>query len=158
MTILLREHHRWPWCRKDLPSTVMRFSWSILVMGWLDRRSDIMAEASLGQMIGPAVALMSAAVIAVPLFRRLRLGSVLSYFAAGMLIGPSMLGLFIDAQSILHFSELGVVIFPFVTGLELRPYKLWGGALGPGPTLRPSGSSANARGTNGRSAAQRRRI
>jgi hypothetical protein len=33
----------------------MRFSWSILVVGWLDQRSDIMAEASLGQMIGPAV-------------------------------------------------------------------------------------------------------
>lgn len=84
-----------------------------------------MAEASLGQTIGPAVALMGAAVIAVPLFRRLGLGSVLGYFAAGVLIGPSMLGLFTDAQSILHFSELGVVMFLFVIGLELRPYKLW---------------------------------
>jgi glutathione-regulated potassium-efflux system protein KefB len=84
-----------------------------------------MAEASLGETIGPAVALMSAAVVAVPLFRRLGLGSVLGYFAAGMLIGPSVLGLFTDAQSILHFSELGVVIFLFVIGLEMRPYKLW---------------------------------
>jgi glutathione-regulated potassium-efflux system protein KefB len=84
-----------------------------------------MAEASLGETIGPAVALMSAAVIAIPLFRRLGLGSVLGYFAAGMLIGPSVLGLFTDAQSILHFSELGVVIFLFVIGLEMRPYKLW---------------------------------
>ena len=84
-----------------------------------------MAEASLGQTIGPAVALMSAAVVAVPLFRRLGLGSVLGYFAAGVLVGPSVLGLFTDAQSILHFSELGVVMFLFVIGLELRPYKLW---------------------------------
>ncbi|MGF7151144.1 glutathione-regulated potassium-efflux system protein KefB [Sphingomonas zeicaulis] len=84
-----------------------------------------MAEVSLGETIGPAVALMGAAVVAVPLFRRLGLGSVLGYFAAGVLVGPSALGLFTDATSILHFSELGVVMFLFVIGLELRPYKLW---------------------------------
>ncbi|RJE82046.1 potassium transporter [Paracoccus onubensis] len=76
-------------------------------------------------MIGPAVVLMGVAVVAVPLFRRLGLGSVLGYFAAGLLVGPSVLGLFSDAQSILHFSELGVVMFLFVIGLELRPRKLW---------------------------------
>lgn len=84
-----------------------------------------MAEASLGQIIGPAVVLMGAAVVAVPLFRRLGLGSVLGYFAAGLLVGPSVLGVFTDAESILHFSELGVVMFLFVIGLELRPTKLW---------------------------------
>jgi glutathione-regulated potassium-efflux system protein KefB len=84
-----------------------------------------MAEASLGQTIGPAIVLMGAAVVAVPLFRRLGLGSVLGYFAAGVLVGPSVLGLFADALSILHFSELGVVMFLFVIGLELRPQKLW---------------------------------
>jgi glutathione-regulated potassium-efflux system protein KefB len=84
-----------------------------------------MAEASLGQTIGPAIVLMGAAVAAVPLFRRLGLGSVLGYFAAGVLVGPSVLGLFTDALSILHFSELGVVMFLFVIGLELRPNKLW---------------------------------
>ncbi|HEV7327699.1 MAG TPA: monovalent cation:proton antiporter-2 (CPA2) family protein [Bosea sp. (in: a-proteobacteria)] len=84
-----------------------------------------MAEAGLGQTIAPAVVLMGAAVVAVPLFRRLGLGSVLGYFAAGVLVGPSVLGLFTDAQSILHFSELGVVMFLFVIGLELRPPKLW---------------------------------
>ncbi|RXT56263.1 potassium transporter [Bosea sp. Tri-44] len=76
-------------------------------------------------MIAPAVVLMGAAVVAVPLFRRLGLGSVLGYFAAGVLVGPSVLGLFADAQAILHFSELGVVMFLFVIGLELRPPKLW---------------------------------
>jgi glutathione-regulated potassium-efflux system protein KefB len=84
-----------------------------------------MADTSLGQMIGPAVVLMGASVVAVPLFRRLGLGSVLGYFVAGLLVGPSVLGLFTDAQSILHFSELGVVMFLFVIGLELRPQKLW---------------------------------
>lgn len=84
-----------------------------------------MAEASLGQTIGPAVALMAAAVVAVPVFRRLGLGSVLGYFAAGVLVGPSALALFTDTRSILHFSELGVVMFLFLIGLELRPNKLW---------------------------------
>ncbi|HEV2553360.1 MAG TPA: monovalent cation:proton antiporter-2 (CPA2) family protein [Bosea sp. (in: a-proteobacteria)] len=84
-----------------------------------------MAEASLGQTIAPAIVLMGAAVVAVPLFQRLGLGSVLGYFAAGMLVGPSVFGLFTDAQAILHFSELGVVMFLFVIGLELRPPKLW---------------------------------
>jgi glutathione-regulated potassium-efflux system protein KefB len=84
-----------------------------------------MAEADLGQTIGPAVVLMAAAVVAVPLFRRLGLGSVLGYFAAGVFVGPSVLGFFTDANSILHFSELGVVMFLFVIGLELRPQKLW---------------------------------
>ncbi len=84
-----------------------------------------MADASLGQTIGPAIMLMGAAVVAVPLFRRIGLGSVLGYFAAGVLVGPSVLGLITDAPSILHFSELGVVMFLFVIGLELRPYKLW---------------------------------
>ena len=70
-----------------------------------------MAEAGLGQTIAPAVVLMGAAVIAVLLFRRLGLGSVLGYFAAGVLVGPWVLGLFSDAQAILHFSELGVVMF-----------------------------------------------
>jgi glutathione-regulated potassium-efflux system protein KefB len=64
-----------------------------------------MAEASLGQTIGPAVVLMSAAVVAVPLFRRIGLGSVLGYFAAGVLVGPSILGLFTNAQSILHLGR-----------------------------------------------------
>ncbi len=84
-----------------------------------------MAGASLGQTIGPVVVLMGAAVIAVPLFRRLGLGAVLGYFGAGILVGPSVFGLFTDARSILHISELGVVMFLFVIGLELRPHKLW---------------------------------
>lgn len=84
-----------------------------------------MAAEGLGPVIGPVVVLMGAAVIAVPLFRRLGLGSVLGYFAAGALVGPSVLGLFADPDSILHFAELGVVMFLFIIGLELRPGKLW---------------------------------
>ena len=83
-----------------------------------------MATEGLGPTIGPMVVLMGAAVAAVPLFRRLGLGSVLGYFTAGMIVGPSVLKLFQDPGTILHFSELGVVMFLFVVGLELRPQKL----------------------------------
>ena len=71
------------------------------------------------------VALLGAAVVAVPIFRRLGLGSVLGYLAAGLVIGPFGLGLFSDPQSILHVAELGVVMFLFVIGMEMRPSHLW---------------------------------
>lgn len=71
------------------------------------------------------VALLGAAVVAVPLFRRLKLGSVLGYLAAGLAIGPFGFGWFSDPQSILHVAELGVVMFLFVIGLEMRPSHLW---------------------------------
>ena len=71
------------------------------------------------------VALLGAAVVAVPIFRRLGLGSVLGYLAAGLLIGPFGFGWFSDPQSILHVAELGVVMFLFVIGLEMQPSHLW---------------------------------
>ena len=75
--------------------------------------------------LGHAVALLAAAVVAVPLFRKLGLGAVLGYLCAGLLIGPFGLGLFHDPQAILHVAELGVVLFLFLIGLEMRPSKLW---------------------------------
>ena len=71
------------------------------------------------------VTLLGAAVVAVPLFKRLGLGSVLGYLAAGLAIGPFGFGLFNDAQTILHTAELGVVMFLFIIGLEMRPSHLW---------------------------------
>ena len=71
------------------------------------------------------VVLLAAAVIAVPLFRRAGFGSVLGYLAAGLAIGPFGLGLFHDAQSIIHVAELGVVLFVFIIGLEMQPSRLW---------------------------------
>jgi glutathione-regulated potassium-efflux system protein KefB len=78
-----------------------------------------------GLELWPAVALLAAAVLAVPLFRRAGLGSVLGYLAAGLVIGPYGIGLFRDPESILHVAELGVVMFLFLIGLEMRPAKLW---------------------------------
>ncbi|QCI65729.1 monovalent cation:proton antiporter-2 (CPA2) family protein [Phreatobacter stygius] len=73
----------------------------------------------------PAVTLLAAAVIAVPLFRRMRLGSILGYLAAGLVIGPFGLRIFSDPAAILHVAELGVVMFLFIIGLEMRPARLW---------------------------------
>lgn len=72
-----------------------------------------------------AVVLLAAATVAVPLFRRLGLGSVLGYLAAGLAVGPFGLGLISSPQTLLHTAELGVVMFLFIIGLEMRPSKLW---------------------------------
>ncbi|MBC7767489.1 MAG: cation:proton antiporter [Phycisphaerales bacterium] len=82
-------------------------------------------ETQVGLGLEHAVALLATAVVAAPLFRRLGLGSVLGYLAAGLAIGPFGLGLFSDPESILHVAELGVVMFLFLIGLEMRPAKLW---------------------------------
>ncbi|MGQ0799312.1 MAG: monovalent cation:proton antiporter-2 (CPA2) family protein [Pseudomarimonas sp.] len=66
-----------------------------------------------------------AAVIAVPLFQRLGLGAVLGFLVAGVVIGPNMLGLVPDPESVLAASEFGVVMMLFVIGLELSPARLW---------------------------------
>jgi monovalent cation:proton antiporter-2 (CPA2) family protein len=72
-----------------------------------------------------AIVFLAAAVVAVPLFRRLRLGSVLGYLAAGLAIGPHGLDLFADTEGAMHVSELGIVLFLFVIGLELNLSRLW---------------------------------
>ncbi len=71
------------------------------------------------------VSLLGAGVVAVPLFRRLGLGSVLGYFTAGLAIGPYGLGLFDNPESVLHVAEFGVVMFLFIIGLEMQPSRLW---------------------------------
>ena len=72
-----------------------------------------------------AVVLLAAAVIGVWLAKRLGLGAVVGYLAAGMAVGPWGLAYFRDSERILHFAELGVVLLLFVIGLELRPRRLW---------------------------------
>jgi monovalent cation:proton antiporter-2 (CPA2) family protein len=68
---------------------------------------------------------LAAAVVAVPVFKRLGLGSVLGYLAAGALIGPYGFGFVQEVEGTLHFAELGVVLLLFVIGLELQPSLLW---------------------------------
>src|SRR4026209_1913907 len=80
------------------------------------------------QLIQVAVFLPAAA-IAAPLGRSLGMGAVLGYLAAGVIIGPYVLGPLYaldDVSKLLHFGEFGVVMLLFVIGLELRPVRLWG--------------------------------
>jgi glutathione-regulated potassium-efflux system ancillary protein KefC/glutathione-regulated potassium-efflux system protein KefB len=72
-----------------------------------------------------ALIYIAAAVIAVPLAKRLGFGSVLGYLGAGIVIGPAALGLISDVDYVLHFAELGVVFLLFIIGLELKPSRLW---------------------------------
>ncbi len=72
-----------------------------------------------------AAVLLGAAVIAVPLFKRLGLGSVIGYLAAGAIIGPQITGLVPEADTVIGFAEFGIVLLLFVIGLELRPARLW---------------------------------
>lgn len=72
-----------------------------------------------------AVVYLLAAVVAVPIAKRLGLGSVLGYLLAGVVIGPSILGLVGEVEDVQHVAEFGVVIMLFVVGLELRPSLLW---------------------------------
>jgi glutathione-regulated potassium-efflux system ancillary protein KefC/glutathione-regulated potassium-efflux system protein KefB len=65
------------------------------------------------------------AVLLVPLFQRFRLGAVLGYLAAGMLLGPYGLGVVGNIEATLHFAEFGVVLLLFLIGLELDPARLW---------------------------------
>ena len=72
-----------------------------------------------------AVALLGAAVVAVPIFKRIGLGSIVGYLVAGVAIGPFGLKLFREPGQILSVAEFGVVLLLFVIGLELKPSRLW---------------------------------
>lgn len=82
------------------------------------------AEGSAGQLFA-VVTLLAAAVVAVPLLKRIGLGSVVGYLAAGLIIGPFGLQLINDPHTIIDVAELGVVMFLFVIGLEMEPSHLW---------------------------------
>lgn len=79
----------------------------------------------LNELVLVAVALLGAAVIAVPLAKRAGLGSVIGYLVAGIAIGPAGLDLVPDPEDMGHVAELGVVMLMFLIGLELKPARLW---------------------------------
>jgi len=73
-----------------------------------------------------ALIYLAAAVVCVPIAKRLGMGSVLGYLMAGILIGPFILG-FVgkEGEDIMHFAEFGVVMMLFLIGLEVEPSKFW---------------------------------
>lgn len=81
---------------------------------------NLVADVMLG-----GVVLLGAALIAVLIFRRLGLGAVLGYLVAGIAIGPDGLGLVESPETILAYSEIGIILLLFLVGLELSPSRLW---------------------------------
>ena len=79
-----------------------------------------------GNFFYQAFVYLAAAVVSVPIAKRLGLGSVLGYLIAGILIGPFVFG-FVgeEGQDVMHFAEFGVVMMLFLVGLELQPAILW---------------------------------
>ncbi len=71
------------------------------------------------------VILLGAALLAVLIFRKLGLGAVLGYLVAGIIIGPDGLALIGDAETMLGFAEIGIILLLFLVGLELSPSRLW---------------------------------
>ncbi|MGL4438754.1 MAG: monovalent cation:proton antiporter-2 (CPA2) family protein [Bosea sp. (in: a-proteobacteria)] len=84
-----------------------------------------MADASHASFLPPILTFCAGAVVAVPLFRRFGLSAVLGYLAAGVVIGPSVLKVITDADSIRGIAEIGVVLLLFIVGLELQPSRLF---------------------------------
>lgn len=68
---------------------------------------------------------IGSAIILVPIFKYLGFGSVLGYLIAGIVVGPFGLKFIDNAESVMHFAEIGVVILLFMIGLEIQPFKLW---------------------------------
>lgn len=75
--------------------------------------------------LATALIFLLATVIAVPIFKKLKLGAILGYLVAGLLIGPQVMDWVNDPHTILHVAEFGVVLLLFLIGLELAPEKLW---------------------------------
>ena len=76
-------------------------------------------------LIEQAAIFMLTGVLLVPLFQRFKLGAVLGYLAAGVLVGPWGFAVISEVESTLHFAEFGVVLLLFLIGLELEPSRLW---------------------------------
>lgn len=82
-------------------------------------------EHSTGQYLIDILSLLLATVIIIPFFHAIRLGAILGYLTAGMILGPWGLGIITEVADIRHLAEFGVIFLLFVLGIELKPDKLW---------------------------------
>jgi glutathione-regulated potassium-efflux system ancillary protein KefC/glutathione-regulated potassium-efflux system protein KefB len=80
---------------------------------------------STGEILARTFVYLLAGVLAVPIAKRLGLGSVLGYIIAGAVIGPGVLSLTGDVEAVAHVAEFGIVILLFLIGMEVRPALLW---------------------------------
>lgn len=71
------------------------------------------------------LALLLATVVVIPLFHKIRLGAILGYMTAGIILGPWGLGVITEVEDVRHLAEFGVIFLLFVLGIELKPDKLW---------------------------------
>lgn len=71
------------------------------------------------------LALLLATVVIIPFFHRIRLGAILGYLTAGVVLGPWGFGVITEVEDIRHLAEFGVVFLLFLLGIELKPDKLW---------------------------------
>ena len=69
--------------------------------------------------------LLLATVVIIPIFHKIRLGAILGYLAAGIVLGPWGLGVITEVEDVRHLAEFGVIFLLFILGIELRPDKLW---------------------------------
>ncbi len=78
-----------------------------------------------GEFLVQAATYLGAAAIAVPIFNRFKLGAILGYLTAGVIVGPDALNILHQEEGVFHIAEFGVVLFLFVIGLELSMARLW---------------------------------
>jgi CPA2 family monovalent cation:H+ antiporter-2 len=90
----------------------------------IKHRADEQGTEDMGT-LGSVIVFLAAAVFAVPVFKKLKLGAILGYLVVGAIIGPSVFNLVSDPATILHVAEFGVVFLLFLIGIELQPAKLW---------------------------------
>jgi monovalent cation:proton antiporter-2 (CPA2) family protein len=87
--------------------------------------SPAITEAAAGNLLVDGALMLGAALFFVTVFRKLGLGATLGYIVAGAIIGPNILGLIGEADSIMAVSEIGIALLLFLVGLELNPSRLW---------------------------------
>jgi len=87
--------------------------------------TDAPAVAAASTFLTDGAIMLGAALLSVTIFRKLGLGATLGYIVGGAMIGPGVLDLISDPQSVMSVSEIGIALLLFLVGMELQPSRLW---------------------------------